>query len=166
MDLIPFFWERDEVARNLEALMTRRQIWRGEVRLASSMAPGRPLLVRGDPVLSAPQEALGFVLLLTDLGERKAAEDARRRFQVGVVERHRMAVRPLDGEADLRRRDLLATLIGNAQLAALEITDGPDLERVPEMLESIQASVDRTTELLEHLLWYSAPRLPGGAGGH
>jgi signal transduction histidine kinase len=74
-----------------------------------------------------------------------------------------MVVRPLESELDLRRRDLLATLIGNAQLAALEITDGPDLERVPEMLESIQASVERTTELLEHLLWYSSPR-PGG--GH
>lgn len=161
MDLIPFFWERDEVGRNLEALMARRQIWRGEVRLASGAIPGRPLLVRADPVLSAPQVVLGFVLLLTDLSERKAAEDARRRFQVGVVERHRIEVRPLSGEADLRRRDLLATLVGNAQLAALEITDGPDLERVPEMLESIQASVDRATELLEHLLWYSAPRPPG-----
>ncbi|MGE5155666.1 MAG: GAF domain-containing protein [Bdellovibrio bacteriovorus] len=161
MDLIPFFTERDEVGRNLEALMARCQIWRGEVRLASGSIPGRPLLVRADPVLSAPQVVLGFVLLLTDLSERKAAEDARRLFQVGVVERHRMVARPLDGEGDLRRRDLLATLVGNAQLAALEITDGPDLERVPEMLESIQASVDRATELLEHLLWYSAPRPRG-----
>jgi len=163
MDLLLCFRERDEVGRNLEALMARRQIWRGEVRLATGAFAGRTFMVRADPVLSAPQAALGFVLLLTDLSERKAAEDARRRFQVGVVERHRMVVRPLESELDLRRRDLLATLIGNAQLAALEITDGPDLERVPEMLESIQASVERTTELLEHLLWYSSPR-PGG--GH
>jgi signal transduction histidine kinase len=122
-------------------------------------------MVRGDPVLSSPDETLGFVLLFTDLSERKAVEDARRRFQVGVVERHRVVVRPLAHEGDLRRRDLLASLIGNAQLAALEITDGPDLERVPQMLESIQASVERTTELLEHLLWYSARR-PPSSGGH
>lgn len=164
LDLLPFFRERDEVERNLVGLMARRQIWRGEVRLAEGAAG--PFLVRADPVLSSPRQVLGFVLLLTDLSERKAAEDARRRFQVGVVERHRVVVRPLESEADLRRRDLLASLIGNAQLAALEITDGPDLTRVPEMLDSIQASVDRTTELLEHLLWYSARRANGDPLGH
>jgi two-component system, chemotaxis family, sensor kinase Cph1 len=165
-DLPPLFREEDGVQRSLAGLMGRRQIWRGEVRLATGARAGGPFMVRGDPVLSSPDEALGFVLLFTDLGERKAADDARRRFQLGVVERHRIIARPLEHEGDLRRRDLLASLIGNAQLAALEITDGPDLERVPEMLESIQASVERTTELLEHLLWYSARRPPGGPGPH
>ncbi len=165
MDLPGLFRELELVELSLAGLMARRQIWRGEVQLAGGPLVGRPFMVRGDPVLSSPEETLGFVLLFTDLGERKAAEEARRRFQVGVVERHRMVVRPLEHEGDLRRRDLLTSLIGNAQLAALEVTDRPDLERVPEMLDSIQASVDRTTELLEHLLWYSAGRPPAG-GGH
>jgi hypothetical protein len=165
-DLPALFRNGGEVAANLDQLMVRRQIWRGEVQLAAGPLAGRPFMVRGDPVLSSPDVALGFVLLLTDLGDRKAAEEARRRFQVGVVERHRMVARPLEHTGDLRRRDLLASLVGNAQLAALEITDGPDLDRVPEMLESIQASVDRTTELLEHLLWYSTRRPSDGAGGH
>ena len=165
-DLPALFRSGGEVAANLDQLMARRQIWRGEVQLAAGPLAGRPFMVRGDPVLSSPDVALGFVLLLTDLGDRKAAEEARRRFQVGVVERHRMVARPLEHTGDLRRRDLLASLVGNAQLAALEITDGPDLDRVPEMLESIQASVDRTTELLEHLLWYSTRRPSDGAGGH
>jgi light-regulated signal transduction histidine kinase (bacteriophytochrome) len=165
-DLPALFRNRSEVAANLDQLMARRQIWRGEVQLAAGPLAGRPFMVRGDPVLSSPDVALGFVLLLTDLGDRKAAEEARRRFQVSVVERHRMVARPLEHTGDLRRRDLLASLVGNAQLAALEITDGPDLDRVPEMLESIQASVDRTTELLEHLLWYSTRRPSDGAGSH
>lgn len=164
IDLVSLFREGAEVELNLAGLMARRQIWRGEVELASGPRAGQPFMVRGDPVLSSPEETLGFVLLFTDLSERKAVEDARRRFQMGVVERHRMVVRPLAHEGDLRRRDLLASLIGNAQLAALEITDGPDLERVPQMLESIQASVERTTELLEHLLWYSARRPPSNGG--
>jgi two-component system, chemotaxis family, sensor kinase Cph1 len=166
VDLVPLFCERDEVERSLEGLTGRRQTWRGEVRLAVGGGSHRPFMVRADPVLSSPQETLGFVLLFTDLSERKAAEDARRRFQVGVVERHRMVVRPLENEGDLRRRDLLASLVGNAQLAALEVTDGPDLDRVPEMLESIHASVDRATELLDHLLWYCDHRPSPEDDGH
>ena len=154
-DLLPLFAERDEAGRNLAALQRERRPWRGEVGLVADSGPPRPMLIRGDPVLASPREVLGFVVLLTDLSERKAAEDARRRFQVGVVERHRLGAHPVKNPSDLKRRDLLASIVGNAQLAALEITDGPDLTRVPEMLESIQASVDRTTNLVEHLLRYS-----------
>jgi hypothetical protein len=45
--------------------------------------------------------------------------------------------------------------VGNAQLAALEIADGVDLAHLPEMLESVRASVARTAELLEHLIWHA-----------
>ncbi len=156
-DLPPLFLERDEVEQSLAGLHRDRRTWRGEASLVGDKAgPARPMMIRGDPVLSSPREVLGFVLLFTDLSERKAAENARRRFQASVVERHRISVAPLKDQSDLRRRDLMASIVGNAQLAALEITDGPDLTRVPEMLESIQSSVDRTTELLDHLLWYSA----------
>jgi hypothetical protein len=36
----------------------------------------------------------------------------------------------------------------------LEITEGVDLDQVPQMLGGIQASVSRVAELLEHLIWY------------
>ena len=103
--------------------------------------------MRADPVLSAPHQMLGFVILFTDVSERKAADDARRRFQAGVVERHRVR-QALGLDRGPQYRDLLASIVGNAQLAALEITDGPDLTRVPELLSSIQSSVARTAELL------------------
>jgi signal transduction histidine kinase len=82
------------------------------------------------------------------------------------VERHRLASKPLESETDLVRRELLAGIVGNAQLAALEITDGPDLTRVPDLLEGIQSSVTRTTDLLEHLLWYSDRAAGDSDRGH
>ncbi len=157
-DLLALFQERGEARRSLSALVDHHQAWRGEVGIRGEDGVMRPFLVRADPVLSSPYQVLGFVLLLTDLRERKLAEDARRRFQVGVVDRHWIAAKPLDSSADLRYRDLLASIVGNAQLAALEITDGSDLNRVPELLSSIESSVTRTTELLAHLLEYSARR--------
>ena len=160
-DLLSLFLDRAEARRGLGALVDQHRAWRGEVVLQGPDGVARPFLVRADPVLSSPKQVLGFVLLLTDLRERKLAEEARRRFQVGVVERHRVAPKPMGSEADLRHRDLLASIVGNAQLAALEITDGPDLTRVPEMLESIESSVTRTTALIGHLLGYSAHREDG-----
>jgi light-regulated signal transduction histidine kinase (bacteriophytochrome) len=160
-DLPALFRESEVLADRLHDVMEHHHAWRGEVHLVADLGVPRPLMVRADPVLSAPREVLGYVLIFTDLSARKAAEHARRHFQVAVVERHRIASTPLRNQTDLRRRDLLASIVGNAQLAALEITDGPDLSRVPEMLAAIESSVDRTTELLEHLLWYSAPSVDG-----
>jgi len=49
----------------------------------------------------------------------------------------------------------MSAVVENAQLAALEITDRVDVERMPELLESVKLSVARTGELLEHLIWYA-----------
>ena len=159
-DLLPLFVEEAEFRHQLFELRENRRPWRGETTLRAPDGGIRPFLVRADPVLSSPQKALGFVLIFNDLGERKAAEDARRGFQRGIVEQHRMLTIPLDSENDLRLRDLLASVVGNAQLAALEISDNLDVTQVPEMLASVQASVARSSELLEHLLWYAGRTTP------
>ncbi len=47
---------------------------------------------------------------------------------------------------------LLASVLGNAQLAAMEISDGLDPSRMPSMLEGVRLSLDRMSELLEQLV--------------
>jgi hypothetical protein len=101
------------------------------------------------------------VLILNDLSTRKAADEARRHFQENILEQHRLIRVPVETREDLVLRDLTVSLVGNAQLAALEITDHLEVARVPDMLASLQSSVARTTELLQHLAWY-AGRHPGG----
>ena len=113
-------------------------------------------MVRADPVFSSPGRVLGFVLLFTDLTERKAADAARRRFQDGIVGGARAMVGRLDSQADLVFQNLLPSVVENAQLAALEITDGVDVARMPGMLESVQASVSRATEVLGRLIWHAS----------
>ena len=87
-ELPPRFAGPEEARRGLRDLVEHGRAWRGEVRLTGG-AGDRPLLVRADPVFSSPGRALGLVLLLTDITEQRAAEAARRRFQEGVIERHR-----------------------------------------------------------------------------
>ena len=46
-------------------------------------------------------------------------------------------------------------MVENAQLAALEIADGVDPARIPDMLEAVQASIGRTAEVLGYLVWHA-----------
>ena len=154
--LLAVLAEPGEIRRRLADLMRLRRAWRGEVRLEARQGEARPLLVRADPVLSSPERVLGFVLLFTDLAERNAAEDARRRFQEAIVEGHRVMTGRLDTQADLMFQSLLSPVVENAQLAALEIADGVEVARLPAMLESVQASVRRAVEVLGHLVWHAS----------
>lgn len=155
-DLPTMFAESDGVRRRLRDLLTQRGPWRAEVRLEMPDGSTKPLLLRADPVFSTPEVILGFVILFTDLTERKTAEAARARFQENIIERHRVTSVRLDSTSDLVFRNLLSSIVDNAQLAALEITDGVDLARMPEMLESVHTSVTRAAEVLEQLIWHSS----------
>jgi light-regulated signal transduction histidine kinase (bacteriophytochrome) len=156
-DLLPLFGNPGEVARRLDDLVVNRQAWRGEVHIAGRAGVHTPLLVRADPVFTSLDRTLGFVLLFTDLTERKAAEAARRNFQEGVMQQRSSMSAQLDSKADLQFHTILATITENAQLAALEIADRLDPAQMPRMLEALRASVARTAEVLRALLWH-APR--------
>ena len=157
-DLLPLFSDPQEAERRLDDLMITRRAWRGEVHLAGRGNQMTPLLVRADPVFTTTDRTLGFVLLFTDLTERKAAEAARRGFQEGVIERPPTLSGQLDTKADLLFRNVLSTIVENAQLAALEIADRVDPARMPQMLEALRASVTRTAEVLRYLVWHTTRR--------
>jgi hypothetical protein len=118
----------------------------------------RAFLLRIDAVHATPdsQGLMGYVLLFGDLTEQKSAEEARRHFQEDVITRHRVPPAPLGTRDDLLYRNLLTSVIGNAQLAALEVADSMDVTAMSDMLESITSSVNRTASLLEHLIIHAA----------
>ncbi len=161
-DLSPHFLDASDVRRRFNELVEMKRTWRGEVQLQTAAGPPRSLLVRGDPVFSSPNRVLGFVLLFTDIADRKAAEAAGRRFQEGILESHRKKLSGFDGKADIVYQQLMGSIVENAQLAALEITDGVDNARMLQMLESVRASVNRTAEVLDHLIWHAARSNQGG----
>jgi light-regulated signal transduction histidine kinase (bacteriophytochrome) len=155
-DLLPLFTEPAEVNHRLSELLEQRRPWRGEVGIIGRHQTPTPLLVRADPVFTGPDRTLGFVLLCTDLTERREAEAARRRFQEGVIEQRRPISGQLDPTADLVFRNHISAIVENAQLAALEIADRVDPAQMPEMLEAVRASVARTAEVLRYLVWHAS----------
>jgi light-regulated signal transduction histidine kinase (bacteriophytochrome) len=162
-DIAPLFSESTDVRRRLQDLVADNQSWRAEVTLKDRLGQGRPLSVRADAVFSTPDRVLGFVLLFTDLAERKAAAAARRRFQERTMDQTRTLTAPLDSSRDLIYRNLMSGIVENAQLAALEISDAIDLERVPDMLDNVQNSISRSALLLEYLIGHAAREDDGSA---
>ena len=157
-DLLPLFSAPVELRRRLDDLKQNQRPWRGEVEISGPGNAMTPLLLRADPVFASVDRTLGFVLLFTDLTERKAAEAARRSFQNDLLEQRSTMSARLDTTTDLQFRNLLSKITENAQLAALEIADRVDPARMPQMLESLRASVARTAEVLRYLLWHAARR--------
>ena len=90
-DLPQFFADPVDFRANIWRMLKDGRAWRGEVSLQMDSGATKVLMVRADPVFSTPERVLGFVLLFTDVTERKSVETARRRFQEGLVERPRVA---------------------------------------------------------------------------
>jgi PAS domain-containing protein len=155
-DLPQFFAEPVDFRTNISRMLKEGRAWRGEVSLEIDSGTTKVLMVRADPVFSTPDRVLGFVLLFMDVTERKAAETARRRFQEGLIERPRVAGIGLNSNDHIIYQNLLASIIENAQLAALEITYGADTAQMKGMLDSVRTSVTRSSELLQHLIWHAS----------
>ena len=152
-DLAELFMGSGEVRARFADLVARGQTWRGEVHMNIDTAAAKSFLIRADPVYASADRVRGFVVLLNDNKEQKAAASARRRFQEGLVEQKYLAPGPFATVTDFEYHSLLSSLVENAQLAALEITDRADVARIPEMLENVRISISRAAELLKLLIF-------------
>jgi two-component system, chemotaxis family, sensor kinase Cph1 len=153
-DLPQFFANPVSFRTNLRRMLKDKRMWRDEVGLETDAGMKRVLMVRADPVFSI-ERLLGFVLQFTDVTERKTAEATRRHFQEGLIDWPRATGIGLDTTDHLIYQNLLASVVENVQLAALEITYGADTVNMKGMLESLRLSVARSAELLQHLIWHA-----------
>ena len=155
-DLPQFFLDPGEARLRVRELLKRGQTWRGEAELVGTTEEPRPIVVRADPVFSAPGRVLGFVFIVADISERKVADAARRRFQENILASARVPPGRLESKADLLYQNLLSSVVENAQLAGLEIVDGVEVGSMPELLDSVRSSVHRSAELLQRLIHHAA----------
>ena len=151
-DLPQFFTEPMNLRRRIEDLMQLDRSWRGEVAISAIDGAATPLMLRAEPVYASLDRKLGYILHFDEIAGRKAAERARRNFQDGMIDRRLLQTARLDLAEDRDYQSVLATVVENAQLAALEITYGVEAERMPRLLEAVRSSVARSAELLEDLI--------------
>jgi two-component system, chemotaxis family, sensor kinase Cph1 len=156
-DLLRFFEDPDHAKFRLEALMGESKPWRGEAAIVTRGGGAIPVLVRADPVFVAGDRVSGFVFLFADLTDSKVAHSARRRFQEDILRNQRQFLTVAAG-SDVSIQRLISSVIENAQLAALEITEGAEVSEVPASLDAVGLSVARTVEVLEQLVRSSLVR--------
>jgi chemotaxis family two-component system sensor kinase Cph1 len=150
---LPNVFRQPRIVRELLEVMVRdRQPWRSEIEIQSAEGEIRAIKAEAEPVVVEGQRILGFVLHFIDVSDARSREKARRKFQEDVVSTHHDSEVPLTSETGLVYRNLLSNVVNNARIAALEITDGMDVERVPQMLASVFDSVIRTKRTLRDLL--------------
>jgi chemotaxis family two-component system sensor kinase Cph1 len=157
-DLAPAFEEPEDARLKLRRALTRANRWVGEMKIRTPVGESRRLLARSDPVLSSSGVTVGIVINFTDLSEQSSTERARQRFHDRMLDERRRSAPQLDATGDLVQRDLLAQVVANAQLAALEIPDGAGAESVAGLLEHLRASIGRSSRLLQHLTEHTLGR--------
>ncbi len=153
-DLERLFDESEYVQKKLNGLIKYRRRWVGEATIKSLDGNFTPVVVRADTVFVGDR-LLGYVFHFTNLTHSRKAESARREFQKTVGADQRLSNLEFGVSSSILYRNLLTTIISNAQLAALEITDDVDVARIPERLDHIRRSAERSAELLEHAIWHA-----------
>ncbi len=151
-ELRVLFHESDAENKVFFNLLKEKKKWRGEIKLNIDSEQGNDFLLRADPVQGYAGKFIGFVLYFTNISERKIIESARKGFQENILERQHKITALRDTQSDPIYREIMSSVVVNARLAALEITDGSKLESVPEMLDKVEQSVNRTADLIERLI--------------
>ena len=147
-----YFEESSLAGHSISELVTRQQTWRGSATIDS-----KPVLVRADPVPAPGGGALGYIVLLTDVSDSLGKTEVTHRILEGVLEDYSPPAPDLPEPLRAEYDSLATAVLENARLAAMEISDGVDSDRVTTMLDGIEDSMFRTTRLIEALATHSAP---------
>lgn len=139
------FTEPARVRSMLSALAQERQAWRGQLELQLADGDILPVAVRAEVVPARDGSVLGFFLIFDDLSNFQRAAEARIRLE------HSLSQAGLTSEALGRSlaapNELMAAVLANASLAAMDIADGSATPAVASLLGEIDSSTRRATTL-------------------
>lgn len=145
------------------ALLRRGQPhWRGELALAVPGAPPLPVAVRAETVPGRHGKPLGMVVTLFDLRDNKRAAEARRHLEASLQNAMSAAANlrsmHAPGGQPTRAPDpLLASILTHASLAAMDFSDHVSAAPVAPMLEQLEASTRRATQLYGRIRGLARP---------
>ncbi|KPF49627.1 hypothetical protein IP87_15440 [beta proteobacterium AAP121] len=120
------------------------QAWRGDWVVAG---PGTPVAVRAEAVPARDNSLLGCIFVFDDLRARRQTARARQRLEASLMQAS-SAGRPHD--------EVLGAILGNASLAAMDIADAVGAPSVAPLLQEVEASAQRATQLYDRLRSFTA----------
>ncbi len=140
-----FFSQPEKVEQILATLALERRAWRGELGLELGDGALLQVAVRAEVVPARDGSVLGFFLIFNDLTETRQTAAARRHLEQSLSVVRRSPPGPLPGgeEPD----EVMAAVLANASIAAMDIVDGGNEPSVAELLQEIEASTQRAASL-------------------
>lgn len=137
-EMAELFTQPDLLQQALQALKGARQPWRGELQLQRGAATV-PVALRIEVVPGRDGSLLGFMLILSDLSDNLRAQAARRHLE--------QTLQPAARESD----EVLRAIVTNANLAAMDISEGPVGPMVAPLLGEVEASTQRAAALYRRM---------------
>jgi signal transduction histidine kinase len=111
------------------------------------------------PVLDQSRELSAWLVVVRDVSEREHAEAQRRALDVRLLEQQRVeSLTLLAGGLAHDFRSLLQGIIGNAELAGVQLARTPELSAVHESLQAINHAAERASELVARMQDYAGRR--------
>lgn len=134
--------------------------WNTRPRLGSTSevvrADGRSLDVQLRPVLDDSRELSAWLVLIRDVTDRDQAEAQRRALDLRLVEQQQVkTLSLLAGGLAHDFKSLLTGIIGNADLAAVQIPPHSDAQ---ESIAAIMSAAERAAELVARMQDYAGER--------
>jgi light-regulated signal transduction histidine kinase (bacteriophytochrome) len=157
-DLPRLFHDPVAARAMVHAVLEDRQSWRGELRLDAGAGAAVPVAVRADAIGRLDGAgALGHIVLVTDMSERREADTARDRVQRAIVDAQRpFAQADTATDASGEFQDLIRAVLSNASLAVMEVADDADAPAVVPTLDGLEAATRRAADLTLQLIAYAA----------
>jgi light-regulated signal transduction histidine kinase (bacteriophytochrome) len=143
------FSEPARVLTILKTVADERQAWRGPLELKLCDGGTLPASVRADVVPARDGSVLGFFLIFGDLTDMQKAVAARVRLEQSLSN-HAASFGSAPYPADTVRAEsdeLVGAILANASLAAMDVADGSMAQSEVSLLEEIDNSTRRATEL-------------------
>jgi len=146
--MVGFFTDPAKVQDTLATLVQERRAWRGELELERGDGTRLAVGVRAEVVPARDGSVLGFFLIFDDLTDNQRVAEARRHLEQSLLLARRSVPTYDSAEDRLVLSDsLMASVLTNASIAAMDIADGSANPSAAGLLEEIDASTQRAAEL-------------------
>ena len=156
VEIAALFSDPEQVSVMLASLALERQAWRGQLELHLGDCELLPVSVHAEVVPARDGSILGFFLIFEDLTNLKRAAEARLRLEQSL------SMAGLGDEALGRSKAtgdrLIAAVLANASLAAMDIAEGSAAPAVASLLGEIDSSTRRAAALYTRIRSFNQAR--------
>ncbi|MGH6623378.1 MAG: GAF domain-containing protein, partial [Burkholderiaceae bacterium] len=146
------FADPDAVSDVLDRIRADCQPWRGELALLRNDGARVPVSVRAEAVPGREGRVLGFIIVLFDLSDKRRTAEARRHLEQALQRAERDFVsRELGALAASSPDEVIAGILANANLAAMDLADAEGGVAAAPLLEEVEASTIRAASLYDQI---------------